>query len=78
LINKDSNGWVEEVGLRFPAGRLDDAGEEKGIHYALERKRATSRVRSQVEWPLATSTTGAWVIRPEIRITTKMRADLWC
>ena len=64
------------MGLRFPAGRLDDAGEEKGIHYALERKRATSRVRSQVEWPLATSTTGAWVIRPEITEQLKLMTDL--
>jgi hypothetical protein len=47
--------------LSFPIGRLADAVEEKKICWASEGKRATSHVRSRVEWPSATSLTGSGV-----------------
>jgi hypothetical protein len=49
-----ANGWVEEVGLG--SCRLGDAAGGKG--FASEEDRATSHVRSLVEWPLATSQIG--------------------
>ena len=55
-------------------GRLADRAGGKRICHALEGERATSHVRSWVEWPLASSLTGFG----EIRNVTKLRADLGC
>lgn len=62
--------------FQVPTGRLVAAGGKR-IHCAWQGERATSQVRSQVEWPLA-----AFPIRPGVAggrlVTTKLRADLGC
>lgn len=44
----------------FPPGRLVDTREEKGFNTS-EGVRATSHLRSRVEWPLMASQTGLGV-----------------
>ena len=56
-----ANGWVEEAGLPGSHRQAKRHRSEKMIHHALEGERATSHVRSLVEWPLAASLTGHMV-----------------
>ena len=46
--------------FQVPERRLGDAGGRKICH-ASEGKRATSHMRSRMEWPLAASSTGPGV-----------------
>lgn len=48
--------------FQVPAHRLVDAGGAKGFRHALDGERATSHVRSQMEWSLAAFPTGPRVV----------------
>jgi hypothetical protein len=41
--------------FQVPTGRLEETEGGKGLCHAPEGERVTSYVRSQMEWPLATS-----------------------
>lgn len=53
-----ANDWAKEVGLSSSRSRLGDTGGGKGICHSSDGDRATSHMRSRVEWPLATSPVG--------------------
>lgn len=50
-----AKGWVEDVGLPGSCRQGRRIRRKEGFYLALEGKRVTSHVRSQVEWPLDTS-----------------------
>lgn len=52
-----AKGWVEDVGLPGSCRQGRRIRRKEGFYLALEGKRVTSHVRSQVEWPLADSQT---------------------
>lgn len=62
-------GW-KRLDFQVSEDRLEDTRDRKIIHHASERERATSHVKSQVEWQLTCGS--QW----EIINTAKLRVDL--